>query len=352
MVIVSYQGIRWVLYPFLLMTLAMNSSYGAIDESQWPWLPVNSETKHSPAANVLYFKYLGTGGVYLALGENAVLADPFFSNPSLSDLLFFKKLKVNKTVIKKYLPQTQYIKGILVGHGHYDHLMDVPFIATLLNDTAKIVGNETAVNQVAAAIKKHQLINVLPNKVNHASTTDIPWIYLSDQLRIMALESQHPPHVAGFIFASDQVKHPQAKLPENALDWQSGKSIAYVIEWLKANNSIYRVLYLSSAAGYPHGLPPHQYLKNQPGFDLALLGIAKFQSVEDYPAKLLKIIRPKAIVMLHWEKFWQPYIPGQEEALDKTEVAAFIELVQQVVPASKLYLPRRQSTLTLPIEEP
>lgn len=321
----------------------------AQDENQgWPWLDSGSyrvgDNKQTNKA-YLRIQYLGTAGVLIGDQQHDLLTDPFFSNPPISDLLLFKDLQPNREIINHYLPNLVTVKGLLIGHGHYDHLMDVPGIAAKLPGNSKIYGSLTALNQIAGKVSV-PTVNLLPYL-----DKPIPerWLYLSSAVRFMPIEAGHSTHIAGYTFAADQVLQPMKTPPGSALAWQCGQSLGYVMDWLNNDKVIFRALFLSSATGYPKGLPPRELLNDNIPFDLLLLPVAKYHTVADYPAGLLTTLKPRFILMIHWEKFWQPYEPGKEAAVSEAGVAGFIELIQRHAPEARYFLPRRLAILELPM---
>ena len=89
--------------------------------------------RHPPAldSTKLHIKYLGAGGLFLRRGKDVVLTAPFFSNPSLKSLLFWRIKSQPKEIDRFLAPMRSELAethAILVGHAHYDHLMDLPHI--------------------------------------------------------------------------------------------------------------------------------------------------------------------------------------------------------------------------------
>ncbi|MCG8672300.1 MAG: hypothetical protein MI867_23035 [Pseudomonadales bacterium] len=317
----------------------------------WPWLDTRSKlVEEKQVKEDDFFQYLGTGGILISMNGEAVLADPFFSNPSIADLLLLKDLAPKTEIIDEYLPPLDNLKGLLLGHGHYDHIMDVPYIAKTLPKDTKVLGSQTVVNQLISSIKTFDSINVNPILADY-DTKLLTWVYLSEQLRVMPLMADHAPHFAGILVAGGQVLSPLSSMPRDVLDWQCGIPVGYLLEWTSKRADTYRVLYLSSSAAWPKGVPPKIYLeelrKKNAGFDLVLLSAANFVKSANYPRKILQATRPQQVVMLHWEKFWQPFKPGSEEAVRTNEVSEFIRIVEETAPQATLYLPRRMALLPL-----
>jgi L-ascorbate metabolism protein UlaG (beta-lactamase superfamily) len=77
------------------------------------------------ASNGLTFRWLGVGGFEWRTPNYSLLLDPFVSRPSIWQVLT-QRLKPRTALIDRHLPQAD---AILISHAHYDHLMDVPYLA-------------------------------------------------------------------------------------------------------------------------------------------------------------------------------------------------------------------------------
>ena len=90
------------------------------------------------ASEVISVTYLGTSGIVVEHGNHALLTATFFSNPRLAGrangfqwLQGGPRIAPDTPIIERLLPRSaDRALAILVGHGHYDHLLDVPYIAT------------------------------------------------------------------------------------------------------------------------------------------------------------------------------------------------------------------------------
>jgi hypothetical protein len=313
--------------------------------------------------NQLYVQFTGAGGIYMATQHVALMADPFFSNPGLGDLVSLSNLKPDKAAIDQWLPPTDNVAGIIVGHGHYDHLMDVPAILPRLPAAAKVFASETVNHMLAASIPAARRVDL--NRSMASATQRGEWVQLNSNMRILSIESEHSPHVAGIVFAGDVLTEDSASLPTDVLEWQSGTTLSYVIDFLEGgdvesantesdnieNDGVrvqYRVFFQSSSSGYPLGAPPKWLSDDGVPVDLAVLCMANFDSVDNYPGGVLNQLKPKNILLTHWEAFWEPYIPNGATVLPDLEIAKFIAQVKIAVPESTpIYLPQRGGAITL-----
>ncbi len=317
----------------------------------------NSSVDNPPAERVesdqLYVRFTGAGGVYLATQGVALMADPFFSNPGLGDLMLLNDLRPDETVIDQWLPPTENVAGIIVGHGHYDHLMDVPAILSRLPAEAKLFASQTSNHMLAASIPEARRVDL--NSSMASATQRGEWVQVNSKMRILPIEAEHSPHVAGIVFANAVLAEDSTSLPGDALDWQSGTTLSYVIDFLEDAdaekdkvNVQYRVFFQSSSSGYPLGAPPAWLSDDGVPVDLAILCMANFDSVDNYPGGVLNQLKPQNILLTHWEAFWEPYTPNEATVLPGLNIAEFIAQVKQTVSENTaIYLPQRGGAITL-----
>ena len=83
----------------------------------------------SDAADALELRYLGAGGVLMRWNGHAILTAPFYSNPGLLQVGMGLPISPNAERIDAHLPAIDDVEAILVGHSHYDHLMDAVYVA-------------------------------------------------------------------------------------------------------------------------------------------------------------------------------------------------------------------------------
>lgn len=314
------RGLAYLLFITItsLYTLAHSADHPFIKYTQGPTL-----ADHKP--DQLLIQFTGAGGVYMAFNNESLLGDPFYSNPSLSDLILLNDLKPNIALIDQYLPPLDQVKGALIGHGHYDHLMDLPYVLGKLPAPIKAYGSLTMAHLLASAFPPSRLVALNNVMANPSTQSPGEWVQVTPTLRFMAIKSEHSPHIAGKVFASDQIVEPLAEMPKDALDWQSGVSLSYLIDWLdSAGKPIQRVFYQTSASSAPVGFAPDHVLADGKRIDAAILCVANFQKSKDYPMALLKKLQPRRVIPIHWEKFWDDYQPGTGEPLSDSELHEFL----------------------------
>lgn len=94
-------------------------------------------------------KWLGCAGLELCWGDSVLLVDPYLSRPSKWKSLFLA-LKSDEKAVAAYLERMPgSLAGILVGHTHSDHVLDVPALVAA-HGSAKAYGTASLGNLLSA----------------------------------------------------------------------------------------------------------------------------------------------------------------------------------------------------------
>lgn len=275
-------------------------------------------------------EYLGVGGWLLRMGDAAILTAPFFSNPGVLDVAF-GRIEPDTALIDEFLPPVADVEAILVGHAHYDHLMDVPYILRAHAPAARMYGSRTAVNLVLgdSLLSPERLVAVEEAAGDHETAGE--WFYTSDRrVRFMPLRSGHAPHFIGINLYRGQVEEPADELPDRAGEWVEGRPLAYLIDFLSAGGDVvYRVHFQDAAATPPDGFPPPS---DGIPVDMAILCAPGYEEVTGYPAGLLQRLDPVHVLPTHWEDFFRS---RREEirAVPGTDLEDFLAEMEAALPA-------------------
>ncbi len=285
-------------------------------------------------------KYLGAGGVVIKRGADVLVTAPFFSNPSIPRVAFGEIKSLPEQVDRFLGPPGNGLAGttaILVGHAHYDHLMDVPYIKKQYLPQVKVYGSETMKNTLAGdrTLETADVVSVEED----AGTAEQPgkWWPASQRLRFMALKSEHAPIIFHLKFFEGTYSEPLQELPTRAFGWREGQTLAYLVDFLSADGKTveFRVHYQDAASTAPLGFPP---MFNQPQdqrrVDLALVCMPGFNQVENYPEKIIKRLNPRFVVIIHWENFFEllPDDPRDLRTVPAQNAEGFLARLQAVLP--------------------
>ncbi len=316
-----------------------------------PWVEAKEESLPSLASGQFVFRFTGAGGFYLGDAGSAILVDPFLSNPGLWPVLSLQKLKTDTAMVDRYLPITEQINAVLVGHAHYDHALDIPYVFSKLSPNARLYGSETLTNMLASQLPGARRINVEPHMARDASGGE--WLTVTPSLRVLPIASEHSPHVGRFIVANGKLHEAMQQLPADSLDWIAGTTLSYLVDFLDAGGRVaYRAFVQTSSANPPKGLPPKAILDDGYPVNVAVICAANFTNVKNYPETLLGSLQPRQVVIVHWEKFWEPWTLNQATALPGLDLDAFVARIRAAAPQADIKLPQRGAQFLLQPNQP
>ena len=179
--------------------------------------PVALAVDESLADGELYAQWLGTSAWIISRGRDVVVVDPFFTRPSAwavaSSLLFpgiADGFGYDVTRIRDVLPRLPAdSKALLLGHAHYDHLMDVAYyMKRRRGPDIPYVGSLTA---------KNILESFRPARLTFVTAGDAQQILIpGGQIRVIPFDSDHAPHFLGITFMSGHVAAPPPSFPTTA----------------------------------------------------------------------------------------------------------------------------------------
>lgn len=178
--------------------------------------------------------YLGVGGWLLDWKKEGLLFAPSFTNPGFPPIF----VRSNPDRITPFMPDAPEVRVLLVGHGHYDHLLDVPDIMRKQAPKAKAYGNSIVGRMLSVDGLEDRFVDVEQNRVRvHCRTAVCYWGKQSQwtrvgHIRFMAIESQHAPHVAGINLLEGGVEREFDELPTYVRDWKQGTTLAFLVDLL------------------------------------------------------------------------------------------------------------------------
>ena len=168
--------------------------------------------------------YLGTNGYQFEFKDHALLVDPYFSRVDLLSVALNSRIQPNLSRIDeamRRLAQTSSnADAILVTHGHFDHLLDVPVV--MAKTRARLVASASSVDLArragassAEAVKPGDVRQIGPWKIRVLPATH-------DRL-LGKVPFDRPPSQTG-VSAEASVK---AGPPQRAADWVCGEPLAF-----------------------------------------------------------------------------------------------------------------------------
>jgi L-ascorbate metabolism protein UlaG (beta-lactamase superfamily) len=229
--------------------------------------------------------YLGTNGYQFEFKNHALLVDPYFSRVDLVSVAVGSRIQPDISRISQGMRHlAPKADAILVTHGHFDHLLDVPFLVSRTG--ARLVASRSSLDLV-----RQQPDAGAPKMYDAVTAGDVrrigPW-------KIRVLAATHDRLFGKVPF--DRHESHSTGPPHRAADWICGEPLAFLIE---ING---QRIYIDSG-GTPAQLPPDEYV------DLAILGMALADSRVRLPAALERL-RPHYILPSHQDNFFLPLSAG------------------------------------------
>jgi L-ascorbate metabolism protein UlaG (beta-lactamase superfamily) len=264
---------------FLFLILLAQACAGGLD--RYAQLVV-SDSPTTPRDGVRV-TYLGTNGYQFEFKGRVLLVDPYFSRVDLLSIAIGSRIEPNLSRINDGLRRlASKPDAILVTHGHFDHLLDVPLI--MAKTRAPLIASSSSVDLVRRLPDAGTALGdaVRPGDVRRIG----PWI-------IHVLPATHDRLFGKVPFNQTGS---EAGEPQRAADWICGEPLAFLIE---VNG---QRIYIDSG-GIPAQPPPNEHV------DLAILGVA----LPDSRARLhaaLERLQPRYILPSHQDNFFRPLSAG------------------------------------------
>ena len=305
-----FRGQSAKFFPALLVCLLMLSCA----RNFVPQAPVRLAVEAPRADDALYLQWLGASTWVVARGKDVVVVDPFFTRPSFVSVAFslvfrglFGEFGYDAERIKDVLPDLPANTGfVLLGHAHYDHLMDVPYYLTRdSGQSATYLGGPTARN-ILMGFKPARLDFTVAEEARPSRKGGV---------RVTAFPSDHAPHFLGLKLMSGAVEKPMTTAPRRAGHYVEGETLVYFIDFLDAGNRVSWRVFVGGAASSPEAaeaLRKHADFLRERAVDVAILCVPGWDKVDDYPDSVLGVLNPANVVLSHYDDFGSPYLNGED----------------------------------------
>lgn len=291
------------------------------------------------------FTYLGVGGFLIETDSDVVMTAPSFTHPRLVAVATpLWPIRADSQGIDRELHRLlgpdldllSRVHSVLIGHAHYDHLMDVPLLARRYVTGAKLYGTITTKRTLMgdAYLRDHadRIDSLMPADSAVATPWHVGrWVYSpSRRMRFMAMQSSHAPNWWFVTLAPCREREDRKSLPRTGWGWCRGEPVSYIIDLLSANGRPEFRIFYQDAASRPTDvlLPPFEMADRRP-IDVAIVCAGNFKKMEEYPTYLLAGLRPTFVVLAHWEDFFhsQGDSPTPVPRTDTRELAARLDRI-------------------------
>jgi Metallo-beta-lactamase superfamily len=112
------------------------------------FIVADQDSSFAPPKTGVRITYLGTNAYLLQSRDAALLIDPYFSRIGLFRAALNLPVSSSRNLTERYLPVRR-IDAVLVTHGHFDHLLDVPEVVALTG--ARLIASATSIQLARSA---------------------------------------------------------------------------------------------------------------------------------------------------------------------------------------------------------
>ncbi|MBT3222634.1 MAG: MBL fold metallo-hydrolase [Proteobacteria bacterium] len=246
----------------------------------------------------LHIQYLGTAGFVLKSAEQTVVVDPYLSRPGIRRTALLP-LEVDRLRIRRYIPEADLV---LVGHAHYDHILDVPELCRQTGAT--MVGSFDACNVGrAAGVPEAQLRGTRGRE-------DI--LFAGGLAR--PIPSQH-----GRVYFNREslvgtIEEPPA-WPARFNQLKQGQVFSWYIEMAGV-----RIVQIGSAQFFESGFEDLEC-------DVLCLCAIGRKYRPNYTREAIELLKPKVVLPCHWDLFTTP-IEDEANLLWGVDLPGFIQEIK------------------------
>lgn len=253
--------------------------------------------------------YLGVAGWRLDSGSHTLLVDPFFTRVRAHDDTTV--LLPDMAAIAQFAPARADV--ILVGHSHYDHLMDVPTIAKRTG--AIVVGTESTANVARADGVPSEHVLVARG---------------GDTLALGEFEVRVK-HGLHSLTGQENVPIPRnVTLPMPASGYGEGGTLQYVV---RVDGRT--VLFIGTANVIDGELSGERA-------DVVVMATGLRGKIPGYTCRILRAVgHPHTVLANHFDDFGAPLTPHAPlgDADDRADLDAFASEVHECAPDTKVIVP-------------
>ena len=252
-------------------------------------------------ANAVEVRYLGSGGVLIRWKGESIVVGPFFSNHGFPRAAAGRaNPDADRVAHEMRRFRHDDVRAILAGHSHYDHLGDVALIAGKHLRHVPVYANKAG---------ELMLRNRIPDVRSYEGRGEIR---VTPFIRFRAYRHGHAPQfcLIGKHLCFDYARGPVTDVwrtwdGRRLYDLRGGEAHAFVIDLMNGNDDddvAFRIYYNDAAASATTDLPDKKH-----AYDLAILCVPGSAYVHHYPDKLIDHLRPRHVLVSHYESFFSKH---------------------------------------------
>ena len=263
----------------------------------------------------LEIEWLGVAGFRLTFEGHTLLIDPYLSRITFRQFLRKEPVTSDRPLVGRLLGQPGTVVGVIAGHTHFDHALDVPAVAERFGCGA--YGSRSLVNLMAASGMEPQGV-----EAHEGDRCDL------GPFRVTFVPSSHSRIMLGRSVPMDGEIDARNTRGLSPRAYRCGKVWAFLIEVAGI-----RLYHQGSADLIDHAVPTG-------GVDVFLAGIAGREFTDLYWRRILQRLDPAQVVICHHDDFFRR-LDEDFAFAPNVRVAAVEEEIVAVSPDTQvLALPR------------
>jgi L-ascorbate metabolism protein UlaG (beta-lactamase superfamily) len=229
----------------------------------------------------LDIEWLGTAAYRLTYEGQTLYLDPYVSRVAVRDVVRRRRALADPALHDRWLTSPGPVAGVLVGHTHFDHALDVPELCRRTGATA--YGSASLARLMRAFGQSERCVEVIPAQTYELGPFTVRFHLSLHSKLVLGLKVPYDgevtcDHVDGF----------------NAGAYRCGQ--VYGIEIDVAGVKLY---HQGSANLIDEAVP-------RGGVDVFLAGIAGRSFTRDYWPRILGRLEPRLVVASHFDDFFRP----------------------------------------------
>ncbi|HTZ65556.1 MAG TPA: MBL fold metallo-hydrolase [Solirubrobacteraceae bacterium] len=226
-------------------------------------------------------EWLGVAGYRLTYQGHTIYIDPYFSRVPLSSVVRRRPALANRALHEALLRPSGQVVGVLVGHTHFDHAIDVPELARRFECSA--YGSSSLGRLMRLYGLGERAVEVVPERP-----------YELGPFTVTFVPSLHSKLLLGYAVPFD------GELTCEHLDALSPAAYRCGQVWGVHIEVAGMTFYHQGSANLIDDRVPSG------GVDVFLAGIAGRSFTRDYWARILRVLEPRTVVASHFDDFFRP----------------------------------------------
>lgn len=227
-------------------------------------------------------RWLGTAGYSLRVGEHVLLFDPYLTRASLGRCLVGALAPEAATVLR----HVTRADAVVVGHTHFDHVLDVPLIARTTRATV-FGSTSAAVLCRADGVPAAQVVDV-EGALRHG--THVAEV---GPFRLEFFPSAHSKLLLGRVPAPGDIADCD-EVPRTVGGYKCGA--VFAVQVTVHGRTFF---HLGSAELVEESLPRRSV-------DTLFFTVAGWTSSRDVPERVVRQLSPSQVILGHWDDFFRP----------------------------------------------